>query len=124
MTRENPGQLPTSAAVIARIRSYRKAQGVSVQALADAITANGYHCLRSTLANHEGGRHQTIPVDLVCEAARVLGVPVAALLSDTACSVCDDKPPRGFTCNACGAGGPTPAEEEVKGGSSPGRQQP
>ncbi|MFF8482311.1 helix-turn-helix domain-containing protein [Streptomyces antibioticus] len=112
MTREYPQQLPDSAAVVARIRNYRKAQGISAQALADAITADGYRCLRSTLANHEGGRHQTIPVDLVCAAARVLGVPVAVLLSDTACSVCDDEPPRGFTCNACGAGKPVPEERQ------------
>ena len=113
MSREYPQQMPVSADVMARIRGYRKAQGMSVQALADAITANGYRVQRSTLANHEGGRHQTLPVDLVCAAASVLGVPVAALLSDTRCSACNDNPPRGFTCNACAAGRPVPAERQA-----------
>lgn len=102
--REYPPQMPVSAGVIARIRAYRKARGMSTQGLADAITADGYHCLRSTLANHEGGRHQSLPVDLVYAAARVLGVPVGALFEDVPCSVCSGAPPSGFTCNACGAG--------------------
>lgn len=112
MSREYPPQLPVAAGVIARIRSHRKAQGMSVQALADAITESGYPCQRSTLANHEGGRHQTLPVDLMVAAAGVLGVPVMALLCDSPCSVCDDSPPRGFTCNACGAGKALPAKAE------------
>lgn len=104
MSREYPPQLPVSAGVVARIRGYRKERCMSVQALADAITARGYPCQRSTLANHEGGRHQTIPADLVFAAARVLGVPIGALFHDAPCSVCSGQPPAGFTCNACGAG--------------------
>ncbi|MGW0837562.1 helix-turn-helix domain-containing protein [Streptomyces prunicolor] len=104
MSREYPPQMPVAAGVVARIGGYRKEQGISVQALADAITAEGYACQRSTLANHESGRHQTIPADLVYAAACVLGVPVGALFHDAPCSACDGHPPAGFTCNACGAG--------------------
>jgi len=104
MNREYPPQMPVSAGVIARIRACRKVRGMSVQALADAITADGYKVQRSTLANHESGRHQTVPADLVYAAARVFGVPVGALFDDAPCSTCGGEPPAGFTCNACGAG--------------------
>lgn len=101
---------PTSAAAIARIRQHRKARSMSVQALADAITAWGYPLRRSSLANAEGGRTQTIALDLVQAAADIFGIPIAALLADAPCTTCRDTPPPGFACNACGTGKPTPKE--------------
>ncbi|HET6355998.1 helix-turn-helix transcriptional regulator [Streptomyces sp.] len=100
--------LPVSAAVIARIRRHRQARKMSAQTLADAITANGYHLQRATLANQEAGRAQTIPIDLIAAAAKVFGLPITALLEDVACGTCGGKPPRGFACITCGAGTPTP----------------
>ena len=94
--------LPVSARVIASVRRMRKARGMSAQATADAITANGYLLRRGQLANQECGRIQTITVDQVMAAANAFGVSVSDLLE--ACSACQGAPPKGFTCNTCGTG--------------------
>ncbi|CAL9502672.1 helix-turn-helix domain-containing protein [Streptomyces sp. enrichment culture] len=97
-----PKTLPTSAEVIARIRRVRQARNMSVQALADAVTANGHQLSRGTLANQECGRALAISVDQVVAIAQVFGVPVSTLLEDAQCEACKGAPPRGFSCNACG----------------------
>lgn len=93
-----------SASVVARIRLARRQRGMSVQALAEAITACGFQISRVSIAKAEAGIRETIPVDLVVHAARVLSVPVVRLLVDDAwCSHCNDAPPTGFVCKECGA---------------------
>ncbi|MFD3955961.1 MULTISPECIES: helix-turn-helix domain-containing protein [Streptomyces] len=94
---------PISASVIKRIRRSREERGFSAQTLADAITAKGFKLSRETLSGAENGFRETIPVDVLVLAAEVLGVPPSRLLSDGAwCGHCNDQPPSGFTCNACG----------------------
>jgi transcriptional regulator with XRE-family HTH domain len=93
-----------SAAVSARIQAARKNQGVTAQALADGITAQGFEISRVVIAKIEAGIRETVPVDVVVHAAHVLHVPVLSFLTDGAwCAVCGDAPPAGFTCNTCGA---------------------
>ncbi|MGW4648065.1 helix-turn-helix domain-containing protein [Kitasatospora sp. NPDC004289] len=99
---------PTSAEVIARIRRHRLADGMSAQALADALTANGHPIARSTIAKQETGKATAITVDQVVATAQVFKIPPEALLSDMPCAICEGEPPAGFACNLCGAGTPNP----------------
>lgn len=93
-----------SAEVGARIKRARKGRGFSAQALADAITARGYAVHRATIAKIENGIKETIPIDIVVHAARVLQVPVLRLLVNSEwCGHCHDDPPVGFACPECGA---------------------
>lgn len=93
-----------SAEVGARLKIARRGRGMSAQALADAITARGYEVHRATIAKIENGIKETVPVDVVVHAARVLQVPVLRLLVDSEwCGHCHDAPPAGFACPECGA---------------------
>ncbi|MFD3955959.1 MULTISPECIES: helix-turn-helix domain-containing protein [Streptomyces] len=97
-------QEAVSATVAARLQAARKSRNMTAQALADAITARGYAVSRTVIAKVEGGIRETIPVDLVVHAAQVLHVPVLRLLTDGPwCACCNDTPPGGFSCLACGA---------------------
>lgn len=97
-------QEAVSAAVAVRIHAARKSQGMTAQALADAITAKGYGVSRTVIAKIESGVRETVPVDVVVHAAQVLHVPVLRLLATVPwCTCCNDTPPGGFSCLACGA---------------------
>lgn len=85
------------AALSVRIRAARESAGLTQAELAT----------RARLANHasiariEGGRvlpSLTVWVAL-CEALRVDPGP---LLREVECAACQDAPPRGFSCLACG----------------------
>lgn len=113
MTRKNPMH-DLSRQVIDRIRQTRQSRGMSVQQLADAITARGYRIGRSSLAEMEIGRKVTVPVDLVLIAAQVLAVPVSRLLpAPPDCRTCKGRPPIGFTCNQCGASKPNKPKPSI-----------
>lgn len=89
-----------------RIRAERQVQRISGTLLAKLVTRDGYPVSRPMLSSYENGSARSVPVDFVVSAARVLGVPVASLLTDPdACPVCHGQAPTGFTCNACGNGG-------------------
>jgi transcriptional regulator with XRE-family HTH domain len=95
-------QMKTTADVVARIRAYRKARGMSARQLAEAITAAGFPISRAVLANQENGRVETIPVDQLAAAAQVFGLFISELFEGGPCPTCGDAPPPGFTCNSCG----------------------
>ena len=42
------------------------------------------------------------PLSVACRIAGVIGVPLADLIDAERCQNCSDRPPPGFTCNACG----------------------
>ena len=76
---------------------------MSVQNLADKITAQGYPISRAQIANCETGRVRDMPVDFADHAARALGITLVHLITEPAyCQSCKGEPPAGFTCNACG----------------------
>lgn len=95
-----------STEVIGKLRALRQIQKVSAQKLADEVSALGFHVTRTMVANWEGGRKVTIPVDFLVLAAQALGTTAAAILSEpVACPQCKGEPPAGFTCNTCGTAG-------------------
>lgn len=97
---------PLSAELFTKVRTLRNLQGVSAQALADRMTAQGFHINRSVIANCESGRVRSMSVDFASHAARALGLTLIELLTEPAvCKSCQGTPPVGFTCNKCGAGG-------------------
>lgn len=94
-----------SAELFAKVRTLRKLQGVSAQALADRMTAQGFQVIRSVIANGESGRVRSMSVDFASHAARALGITLTELLTEPAvCKTCNGEPPAGFTCNTCGGG--------------------
>lgn len=94
-----------SAELFVKVRTLRKLQGVSAQALADRMTAQGFHVIRSVIANGESGRVRSMSVDFASHAARALGLTLIELLTEPAvCKSCKGEPPAGFTCNTCGGG--------------------
>lgn len=92
-----------SAELFSKVRTLRKLQGVSAQGLADRMTAQGFHVIRSVIANGEVGRVRSMSVDFASHAARALGITLTELLTEPAvCKACKGEPPAGFTCNTCG----------------------
>ena len=55
------------------------------------------------LGNIESGEGALLSsVVLIADA---FGVPVPAMLTEPSCQACGDRPPAGYTCNQCSAGG-------------------
>ena len=70
------------------------------------MTADGYHMLRSSLANLENGARKTVSVAELVAMSRTLGVPVDYFFTgDGLCEVCLNAPPPGFRCETCGRTG-------------------
>lgn len=94
-----------SVEMFTKVRTLRKLQGLSAQALADRMTAQGFHVIRSVIASGESGRVRSMSVDFASHAARALGLTLIELLTEPAvCKACKGEPPAGFTCNTCGGG--------------------
>lgn len=93
------GGATNTAAVFGRaVREARTARGWRLQDLADA-TGIGI----GSASRIENGTNVTLGT--AGRIAAALGVPLAALLRPVACLDCVDAPPRGFTCQSCGAAG-------------------
>lgn len=45
---------------------------------------------------------------IAVKVAGVLDLSLDALIARPGCARCEDRPPRGYTCNACGASGEEP----------------
>lgn len=69
-----------TAAIARQMRELRRAQGLSGQKVADAMTAEGVHWDRSIVANLENGRRRSVSVEEWLALARVLGVAPLHLL--------------------------------------------
>lgn len=97
---------PVSARVAANVRTLRRRHRLSAKTVADRTAELGFAVPRSVIANLETGRRDHVSVDELVVLAEVFDVEPAVLLTDLppACDGCGDKPPCGFTCNACGAG--------------------
>lgn len=107
---------PYSATVARRVAALRRERGWSAQQLSERLEAVGCRMIRSTLANMENGRRDTVTVDELYAFARVFGVPVDCLAHDRpACPTCNDDPPAGLLCTACGRVSPPPASTGVLG---------
>jgi transcriptional regulator with XRE-family HTH domain len=96
---------PVTSNVIRNARAYRQARKLSVQKVADEMTARGVRIQRSVLANFEGWRRPTISIAELVTLADVLGVTINDLIDDAGpCATCYGTPPAGFACITCGAG--------------------
>lgn len=115
MTTTDPVQ-PIAAQVAANVRILRKRHRLSATAVADRTGELGFPVPRSVIANLETGRRDHVSVDELVVLAKVFEIDPVVLLTDLppACDGCGDKPPAGFTCNACGAGR-TLSGQEVTG---------
>lgn len=87
------------AEVSRRIRTARKARGWTQQQLADAAALH-----RMQITKIESGHGLSVPS--LVRLADAFGVSVESLIRDVRCSWCRDRPPAGFTCNACKSSAP------------------
>ncbi len=79
-----------------RLRLHRDRCGMTQDELAARTGIS-----RSQIANIEVGRGEpSMPVFIAC--VRALGVSADTLITEPDCAGCQDMPPPGFTCNACG----------------------
>lgn len=102
------GPRPLAEELFAKVRTLRRLRKLSVQKLADQMTAQGYPISRAQIANAEVGRVRDMPVDFADHAARALGITLVQLITEPAhCQTCQGKAPAGFTCNVCGQVGGT-----------------
>ncbi len=99
---------PVAAQVAENVRRLRRRNRLSAQELAERTAEAGYHVTRSIIANLETRRREDVSVDELVALATAFDLEPAALLKELppACADCGDRPPRGFTCNTCGAGQP------------------
>ncbi|ACU35605.1 helix-turn-helix domain-containing protein [Actinosynnema mirum] len=90
--------------VAQRVKAMRQRRGMSMQALADAMTAAGYPSSRMGTSNREAGRAK-ITLDEAEGYCTVFGIAWADLIGESPCTTCDGAPPAHFTCNNCGKTG-------------------
>ena len=81
-----------------QVHDLRKARGWTLREMGALVRVEP-----STLSRIEKGVDTTIGT--AGQIAGVLGVQLAALLRPVGCLHCLDAPPRGFTCQSCGATG-------------------
>jgi transcriptional regulator with XRE-family HTH domain len=99
MTRPQGDATEVTAVFARQVRAARTARNWSLRALSAASGVD-----HSTLSRIEKGAGITL--GLAARIAGALGMPLPVLLTEAACGHCLDAPPRGYTCQECGAPGP------------------
>lgn len=89
--------------IMSRVSEERRRRGWSAEMLSERLESLGYKIPRSVIANLENNRRNAITIDEVLGLAHVFSTTVNWLVYGTgrACTVCNDEPPAGFTCNDC-----------------------
>jgi transcriptional regulator with XRE-family HTH domain len=90
---------PVLAIFGGRVTQRRKALGWSLRDL--GREAGGLAA--STILRAERGDLAGVGLAVAVRIADALRVPLGDLVQSPACAECWDRPPEGFTCNACGA---------------------
>lgn len=85
-----------------RLRSRRKALGLTAEALAAKVGIG-----RVTIAKFETGR-QSLTIEAYYALITALGVEPDPFMRVEQCATCQGLPPLGFTCQRCGAVGAAP----------------
>ena len=100
---------PVGLRVAGMIRRARTQKEVSYADMTRRLELSGRPIAPLGLARMEKGTRR-IDVDDLFAIAAALDVSPALLLADGTqlCAVCWDRPPCGFTCNACGKAGAVP----------------
>lgn len=98
---------PVGETVRANIHRLRETKHLSLRDLSRLMGDAGHPILASGLGRIELGTRR-VDVDDLVVLAKVLGVRPDELLAPfepVACANCDNNPPAGFTCQACGMPG-------------------
>ena len=93
------GQHEVPAIFGQRIRHERQRRGWNMRTL--SAKTGGVSI--NTISRAERGADVTLSNAIAMAAA--LGLELDNLLTEPACTQCDDRPPEGFTCTACGREG-------------------
>jgi hypothetical protein len=91
-----------SRKVVARVKTLRKARGLTQGHLAGALTAAGYPT-QWALIEHRP--QAALTIDQTYVVALTLGLSLQELVDSAlreVCVTCSGAPPPGFTCNRCG----------------------
>ncbi|MEX3206024.1 helix-turn-helix domain-containing protein [Streptomyces acidiscabies] len=102
----------TAAEIISRnVRRLRRARGWTQAEAAQKLSAITGQLLSNVSwsaaeRSPETGRPKSWTANEIAALAELFDVPVGDLFEpQPPCRVCGEKPPVGFTCNACGMGG-------------------
>lgn len=76
---------------------------MSARQLAEQANEHGLHWDRNIVANIEHGRRQSATIDELFAVAEVFKVHPMQLIGSAPCDTCHGLPPKGFTCDECGA---------------------
>jgi transcriptional regulator with XRE-family HTH domain len=90
-----------------QMKDARRARGWTQQRMAGRMNAAGFSWVQTTVTKTERAS-RPVPVEEAAALAAILHLDLNVLIPDLRelrCPVCDDRPPAGFTCNACGATG-------------------
>ena len=93
------GQHQVPAIFGQRIRHERQRRGWNMRTL--SAKTGGVSI--NTISRAERGSDLTLSNAIAIAAA--LGLSLDSLLAEPVCAQCDDRPPEGFTCTACGREG-------------------
>lgn len=101
-------QSPVTQHVVGNIKILRERMGMPVRRLAQGILEEGVYMTKHMWTFLELGRKETLSVDALCAAAKVLGTTPEYLIGNVgpACIHCGDAPPAGFQCVNCGKRSP------------------
>lgn len=89
--------------VAARIRTRRRALGLSTQGLADqcGISYSVLVNIETGRPGKTGHRRRHITIEELVMFEKALGIPL--MDRGAACEACNGEPPTGFQCTTCGA---------------------
>jgi transcriptional regulator with XRE-family HTH domain len=95
---------PAGKAAAERVKLLRKRNGLSRAQLSARTAEAGRRLPDLAILRAENGDRR-LDADDIITLAGVFGVSPLYLLGIGACARCDDSPPAGFACRACGAEG-------------------
>lgn len=98
------------------VRRLRTARGLSTREMAALLAEQGRPIPATGVTRIEQFQ-RSVDVDDLAAIAAVLEVEIGELLSLEACVTCNNQPPEGFICRACGAGADEAASEPQAGGT-------
>lgn len=91
-----------SRRVMLRVGVLRRARGWTYEEFAAQLRGSGLDVNRLPARNLEVGRRKVVTVDEALALIKVFSVTFEDLI-EWNCSTCNNEPPAGFRCQACGA---------------------
>lgn len=93
--------------VMQQVNALREKRGLSVRKLLGELQGRSVEITEDMIYTLFVGRTKHVRLDLAVAFADFFGVSLDELVRPIACTLCRDRPLRGYTCNHCGSSGGT-----------------